>query len=76
MTEKQDNINKNRELLVKQGGFRQVKKIDNSDKNTIHLPRHSRFTINHTFVYLGKTGHNMAESLANTTVSITKAHRG
>ena len=38
MTQKQDN-NKNRELLAKQGGFRQVKKIDNSDKNTIHLPR-------------------------------------
>ena len=75
MTQKQD-YNKNRELLAKQGDFRHVKEIDNSDKNTIHLPRHSRFTINHTFVYLGKTGHNMAESLANTTVSTTKAHRG
>ena len=36
---KQENINKNRELLAKQGGFRQVKKIDNSDKNTICVPR-------------------------------------
>ena len=40
------------------------------------MPRHSSFTINHTFVKLGKTGHNMAESLANTTVSTTKAHSG
>lgn len=33
------NIIKHLEFLAKQGGFRQVKKIDNSDKNTIHLPR-------------------------------------
>jgi hypothetical protein len=38
------------------------------DKNIIHLPRHSSFTIIHTFANFGKTGHNMAESLANTTV--------
>lgn len=34
----------------------------------------SSFTINHTFVNLGIVRHNMAESLANTTVSTTKAH--
>ena len=39
MAEKQDNINKNRELLAKQGDFKHVKEIDNSDKNTFHLPR-------------------------------------
>lgn len=39
MAEKQDNINKNRELLAKQGDFRHVKEMDNSDKNTFHLPR-------------------------------------
>ena len=40
-----------------------------------YLPRHSSFTINHTFVNLGKTRHNMAESLVNTTFSTTKGHR-
>lgn len=44
--------------------------------STFHLPRHSSFTINHTFVNLGIVRHNMAEDLANTTVSTTKAHRG
>ena len=44
------------------------------DKNIIHLPRHSSFTINHTFANWGNTGHNMAESLGITTVSTTKAH--
>ena len=45
------------------------------DENFIYMPRHSSFTINHTFVNLGKTGHNMTETLANTTVSTTKGHR-
>ena len=72
MTEKQDNINKNRELLVKQGGFRQVKKIDNSDKNTIHLPRHSSFTIMQGFAKWGRVGHNAPQIRINTTVSTTK----
>lgn len=45
------------------------------DTSIIHLPRHSSFTINHTFVNLGIVRHNMAESLANTTVSTTKGHR-
>ena len=39
------------------------------------LPRHSSFTINHSFVNLGRVRHNMAEGLANTTVSTTTAHR-
>ena len=51
-------------------------KIYNNDKNTIHLPRHSGFTINHTFANLGNTGHNMAQTLVITTVSTTKAHGG
>ena len=41
-----------------------------------HLPRHSSFTINHTFANLGNTGHNMAQTLVITTVSTTKAHGG
>ena len=48
---------------------------DYYDKSTIRLSRHSSFTINHTFVNLGIVRHNMAKSLANTTVSTTKAHR-
>ena len=48
----------------------------NNDKNTIHLPRHSSFTINHTFANLGNTGHNMAQTLVIPTVSTTKAHGG
>ena len=76
MAEKQDNINKNRELLVKQGGFRQVKKIDNSDKNTIHLPRHSSFTIMQGFAKWGRVRHNMVECLEITTVWTTEAHSG
>ena len=43
---------------------------------TVRLPRHSSFTINHTFVNLGILRHNMTESIVNTTVSTTKAHRG
>jgi hypothetical protein len=38
------------------------------DKNTFYLPRHSSFTINHTFVNLGKTGQNVPESIEITTV--------
>ena len=44
------------------------------DKNTIYLPRHSGFTINHTFAKWGNTGQYMAESIENTTVLTTKAH--
>lgn len=33
------------------------------------------FTIKHTFVNLGKIWHNMAESLVNTTILTTKAHK-
>ena len=40
------------------------------------MPRHSGFTINHTFANLGNTGHNMAQTLVITTVSTTKAHGG
>lgn len=47
----------------------------NNDKGIICMPRHSSFTINHTFVNLGIVRHNMAESLVNTTVSTTKARR-
>ena len=35
------------------------------------MPRQVSITINHTFVNLGKTGHNMAESLGITTVWTT-----
>ena len=45
-----------------------------SDKNFVHLPRHSSFMIMHTFADWGNTGHNMAESLGITTVSTTKAY--
>ena len=62
--------------LAKQGISGQIKEKQNNDKNTFRLPRHSSFTINHTFVNFGKTGHNMAGSLANTTVSTTKGHGG
>ncbi len=44
--------------------------------NTFHLPRHSSFTINHTFANLGMVRHNMPESLVITTILTTKAHRG
>lgn len=45
-----------------------------NDKSVICLPRHSSFTINHTFAKWGNTGQNMAESIGNTTVSTTKAY--
>ena len=38
------------------------------------MPRHSSFTINHTFAKWGNTGQYMTESIENTTVSTTKAH--
>ena len=44
------------------------------DTHFICLPRHSSFTINHTFAKWGNTGQNMAESIGNTTVSTTKAY--
>lgn len=44
------------------------------NKSTFYLPRHSSFMIMHTFADWGNTGHNMEESLGNTTVSTTKAH--
>lgn len=45
------------------------------DKNPIHLPRYSSFMIIHTFADWGNTRQNKAESIENTTVSTTKAHR-
>ena len=51
----------------------QIKEGKYNDKSIIHLPRQVSLTINHTFVNLGKTGHNMAESLGITTVWTTKA---
>ncbi|RGH09114.1 hypothetical protein DWW39_08875 [Clostridium sp. AF15-31] len=66
----------NSETLAKQGILGQKKEKPNNDKNTIHLPRHSSFTIMQDFAKWGRVRHNMAESLANTTVSTTKAHRG
>ena len=42
-------------------------------KSAIRVPRQVSLTINHTFVNLGKTGHNMAEILGITTVWTTKA---
>ena len=65
-----------REMPINQRKHSKIKEFEINDKSTLRLPRHSSFTINHTFVNLGKTGHNMAESLAITTVSTTKAHRG
>lgn len=64
------------ETLAKQGIPGQNKEKQNNDKNIICLPRHSSFTINHTFANLGNTGHNMAQTLVITTVSTTKAHGG
>jgi hypothetical protein len=58
--------------LINQG---KTWKIAN-DKSTIRLPRQVSCTINRTLVNRGKVGHNMAESLANTTVSTTKAYGG
>lgn len=63
-------------FLVKQGIPRQIKEKQNNDKSAFYLPRHSSFTINHTFANLGNTGHNMAQTLVITTVSTTKAHGG
>ena len=51
-------------------------RLCNNDKSFLYLPRHSSFTINHTFANLGNTGHNMAQTLVITTVSTTKAHGG
>ena len=62
------------ETLAKQGISGQNKENQNYDKNTIHLPRHSSFMIMHIFAKWGNTGHNMAESIENTTFSTTKAH--
>ena len=50
------------------------KEIDNNDKTTIHLPRHSSFMIIHTFADWDNTGQNKAENHGITTVSTTKAH--
>lgn len=44
------------------------------DKSAFYLPRHSSFTISHTFAKWGNTGQNMAEYLEITTVLTTKAH--
>ena len=44
------------------------------DKSTVHLSRHSSFTINQTIAKWGRVRHNMAESIENTTVWATKAH--
>ena len=40
----------------------------NNDKNTIHLPRHSSFTIMQGFAKWGRVRQNMAESIGITTV--------
>jgi hypothetical protein len=56
------------ETLTKQGISEQKGALYNNDKNIICLSRHSSFTINHTFVNLGKTGQNMPGSLEITTV--------
>ena len=56
--------------------FRDMKGYAKYDKSFICLPRHSSFTIMQDFAKWGRVRHNMAESLANTTVSTTKAHRG
>ena len=62
------------ESLAKQGIPGQNKEKQNNDKSLIHLPRHTRFMIMHTFADRGNTGQNKAESIENTTVSTTKAH--
>ena len=54
--------------------FRDMKGYAKYDKSFICLPRHSSFTIMQDFAKWGRVGHNMAESLVNTTVSTTKAH--
>ena len=56
--------------------FTKAYKARNTKKSFLYLPRHSSFTINHTFANLGNTGHNMAQTLVITTVSTTKAHGG
>ena len=63
------------ETLAKQGISGQKGVNNNYDKSAIHLPRHSSFTIMQGFAKWGRVRHNMAGSLANTTVSTTKAHR-
>ena len=45
-----------------------MKGYEKYDKNTIHLPRHSSFTIMQDFAKWGRVRHNMVEGLANTTV--------
>lgn len=60
--------------LAKQGVPGQNKEKQNYDKNIIHLPRHSSFTINHIFAKWGNTGQYTAKGIENTTVSTTKAH--
>jgi hypothetical protein len=59
---------KHPESLAKPGISQEKGALDNNDKDTFHLPRHSSFTINHTFVNLGKTGQNVPESIEITTV--------
>jgi hypothetical protein len=56
------------ETLAKHGISQQKGANQNYDKSVIHLPRHSSFTINHTFVNGGIVRHNVVESLVNTTV--------
>ena len=62
------------ETLAKRGIPGQIKEKQNYDKSTFHLPRHSSFTIMHTFADWGRVRHNRAESIGITTVSTTKAH--
>ena len=69
-------FHKSPKSLAKQGIPGQNKEKQNNDKSAFYLPRHSSFTINHTFANLGNTGHNMAQTLVITTVSTTKAHGG
>lgn len=46
-----------------------------NDKDFIHLPRHSSFTIMQDFAKLGRVRHNMSGNRINTTVWTTKAHK-
>jgi hypothetical protein len=58
-------------IFCKIGHFREKGALDN---NSICLPRHSSFTINHTFANLGKTGQNELSGLEIITVWAAKIH--
>ena len=65
---------KNSQRLTKPEKLRNAR-LCNNDKSTFHLPRHSSFTINHTFAKWGNTEQNKADGKGDTTDLTTKGAR-